>query len=278
MTAGFDAGTPNMARIYDYLLDGKDHYAADRAQARQLLQTYPPLAQMARDNRAFLARAVSWAAGQGISQFLDLGAGLPATPSTCQIARAVIPAARVAYIDTDPVVLAHARALLATPGGVTAAAADLTDPAAVLAHPDLRDLIDPAEPACVILGAVLHFLDAPAARRVTTGYARRLAAGSCLIISVARFDDQTLAKQLAAEYTPAPFVNHDPGTITSFLAGLDIIGPGLADARTWRPWTSASVPHRRTGHILAAVARVPQQSAAPARPESRDASTAPGRQ
>ena len=172
VSPGFDASTPNMARVYDCWLGGKDNYAADRAEARRLLRIYPPLRAMARENRAFLARAVTWAAEQGISQFLDLGAGLPAGQNTHQAARAVNPAAAVAYVDTDPVVLAHARALLATSDGVTAVAADLRDPAAVLADPGLRAVIDLARPVAVLLGAVLHFLDADAARQVTAGYAR----------------------------------------------------------------------------------------------------------
>jgi O-methyltransferase involved in polyketide biosynthesis len=255
--AGFDASTPNMARIYNRLLGGKDHFPADRAEAARLLAIYPPLAAMARDNRAFLARAITWAAQHGISQFLDLGAGLPAAPNTHQVARAANADAAVAYVDTDPVVLAHARALLAISDGVAAVAADLCDPAAVLADPELRAVIDPARPAAVILGAVLHFLDAGTARRVTAGYARQAAPGSCLIITVARFEDEALGKQLATEYTAGTFTNHVPDDIASFFAGWDLTSPGLADARTWRPWLPAPVPPRRPGHVLAGIARRP---------------------
>ena len=252
---GFDASAPNMARVYDYWLGGKDHFAADRDEARRLLRIYPPLAAMVRENRAFLAQAITWAARQGISQFIDLGAGLPAAQNTHEMARAVNPAARVAYVDTDPVVLAHARALLATGDGVVAAAADLRDPAAVMAGPELRSVTDPAEPMAVILGAVLHFLDADIARQVTAGYARLMAPGSCLVISVACYDDEALAKQLAAEYTAAPFVNHAPADVMSFFAGLEMVGPGLAEAQTWRAWMPGPVLRRRRGHVLAAVAR-----------------------
>ena len=178
VTAAFDPATPNMARIYDHLLGGKDAFPADRAEAGRLLAIYPPLRDMARESRAFVAEATAWAAGQGISQFIDLGAGLPVSPSVHQAARAVIPTARVAYVDIDAVVLSHARALLATRDGVTAVAADLRDPQAVFANPELREVIDPARPVCVILGAVLHFLDAGAARAVTAGYARLMAPGT----------------------------------------------------------------------------------------------------
>jgi len=235
----------------DYWLGGKDNYAADRAEAERLLRIYPPLHAMARENRAFLARAVTWAAEQGVSQFLDLGAGLPTVQNTHQAARAVNPAAAVAYVDTDPMVLAHARALLATSDCVTAVAADLRDPAAVLADPGLRAVIDPARPVAVLLGAVLHFLDANAARQVTAGYAQVMTPGSCLVISVARYDDHMLGKQLAAEYTAAPFINHTPEDIASFFAGLDMTGPGLTEAQTWRAWMPGPVLRRRTGHVLA---------------------------
>jgi hypothetical protein len=105
MTIGFDSGTPNMARVYDYWLGGKDHYAADREQAGRLLRIYPPLRAMVRENRAFVAQAVTWASGQRIRQFIDLGAGLPTVQNTHEVARAVNPAARVTYVDVDPVVL-----------------------------------------------------------------------------------------------------------------------------------------------------------------------------
>ena len=251
---GFDPATPNTARVYSRLLGGKDHFPADRAEADVLLGIYPPLAEMARENRAFLAEAVTWAAGQGIGQFLDLGAGLPATPAVHQTARAVLPAARVAYVDTDPMVLSHARALLAAPD-VAAVAADLRDPAVVLADPELRAVIDPAQPVCAILGAVLHFLDADTAREVTAGYTRLIAPGSCLVISCASYDDEALAKRLAAEYTAGPFVNHTREDVVSFFAGLELVGPGVSEAQIWRAWHPEPVLRHREGHVLAGVAR-----------------------
>ncbi len=254
MTAGFDPATPNMARVYDYWLGGKDHFPADRAEAERLLAIYPPLRDLAQENRAFVTQAVSWAARQGTGQFIDLGAGLPAAPAVHQAARTVLPAARVAYVDLDPVVLSHARALLATSDGVTAVAADLRDPGAVLADPELRAVIDPARPVCVILGAVLHFLDAGAARAVTAGYARLMAPGSCLVISVASVDDEGLGKQLAAEYTAAAWHNHTPADVTSFFAGLELVGPGVTEAQTWRAWMPQPVMRHRDGHVLAGAA------------------------
>ncbi len=229
-------------------------YCLVRGPNDSALEIYPSLAEMVRENRAFLAEAVTWAASGGIGQFLDLGAGLPAAPAVHQTAQAVLPGARVAYVDWDPMVLVHARALLAAPG-VTAVAADLRDPAAVLADPELRAVIDPAEPVCVILGAVLHFLDAGAAREVTAGYARLIAPACCLVISCAAYDDEALAKKLAAEYTAGQFVNHTREDVTSFFAGLDLVGPGVSEAQTRRPWMPGPVLRHREGHVLAGVAR-----------------------
>jgi O-methyltransferase involved in polyketide biosynthesis len=254
VSGGFDPATPNTARVYSRLLGGKDHFPADRAEADVLLGIYPPLAEMVQENRAFLAEAITWAANQGIGQFLDLGAGLPVTPAVHQTARAVLPGARVAYVDLDPMVLSHARALLAGPG-VAAVAADLRDPAVVLADSELRAVIDPAEPVCVILGAVLHFFDADNARKVTVGYARLIAPGSCLVISCATYDDEALAKRLAAEYTAGQFVNHTKEDVMSFFAGLDLVGPGVSEAQTWRAWHPEPVMRHREGHVLAGLAR-----------------------
>jgi SAM-dependent methyltransferase len=252
---GFDPSVPNTARVYNYWLGGKDHFPADRGEAACLLEIYPPLRDLVRENRAFMIRAVAWAAEQGIGQFIDLGAGLPASPAVHQAAQDVLPGARVAYVDTDPVVLSHARALLAQDDGVTAVNADLRDPGAVLADPELQAVIDPAEPVCVILAAMLHFLDAGTAREVTAGYARLIAPGSCLVISCATYDDETLAKRLAAEYTAGPFVSHSHQVVTSFFAGVELVGPGVTEAQTWRPWQPEPVLRRRDGHVLAGVAR-----------------------
>ena len=138
---------------------------------------------------------------------------------------------------------------------MAAVAADLCDSAAVLADPELRAVIDPAEPVCVILAAVLHFLDAGTAREVTAGYARLIAPGSCLVISCATYDDEALAKRLAAEYTAGQFVSHSRGDVKSFFAGLEMVGPGVTEAQTWRAWMPEPVMRHREGHVLAGVAR-----------------------
>src|SRR5579872_922021 len=180
----FDPTRPNIARVWDYWLGGKDNFAADRELATKMLAVHPPSAQMARENRQFLARAVSFVASRGIRQFIDIGAGLPTALNTHDIAQNVDPRARVAYVDNDPIVISHARSLLAKSPTVIAVPGDMRDPGTILTDPGLAELVTMTEPACVILSAVLHFTDAETARTVTATFAQALAPGSYVIISV----------------------------------------------------------------------------------------------
>ncbi len=263
MTGGLDSSVPNMARVYNYWLNGKDNYAADRAEADRLVKLYPPLPSLVRENRAFVIEAAGWAARHGIGQFIDLGAGFPVSPSVHQAAREVLPAARVAYVDIDRVVFTHAAALLATDDGVAAVEADLTDPVAVLCAREMREVIDPAQPVCVIVGAVLHFLTADDARRVTAGYRQLVAPGSCLVVSVARYDDDVLAKQLADEYKAAQFVNHSLAEIASFFSGWRLVSPWVTEAGAWQHEKTLTPLASRTGHVMAGVALLKRHDPAP---------------
>ena len=221
-TSGIDTTRPNVARVCNSLADGKDNFAADRELAGRLLEICPSLPGAVRENRAFITRAVTWAAQRGIGQFLDLGTGLPARPPVGDAARAVIPEARIAYVDHDPVVNLHVGALLAADDdGVASVSADLTDPAAVLADPALRAVIDPAEPVCLILGLVLNLMPVRQAREVVTGYADLVSPGSLVAVSCARCDDEVLWKQLGEAYTIADTYNHSPADVEGFLAGLE---------------------------------------------------------
>lgn len=256
MSEGFDVSRPNIARVYNYWLGGRDNYAADREQAEQLLRIHPGIAEAVRANRQFVGRAVTWAARQGIEQFIDLGAGLPTSPSVHETARAVLPGAHVAYVDNDPVVISHAYALLATDDGVIAVKADLRDPAAVLANEILTEVIDLSRPACVILALVLHFSEVAAAREITAGYVRALAPGSCVVVSVGGNDDP--GGQITATYKAGTLYTHSPEQVASFLAGLELVKPGLSDARAWRPaWDELPKQMPQAGHVLAVVARKP---------------------
>jgi hypothetical protein len=251
-----DLSKPGAARVYDALLGGSSGFAADRDQAQALTRICPGLPALARDNRAFLDRAVTWVARQGIRQFLDLGAGLPVRPplrNTHQAARDACPAARVAYADRDPVAAVHGRVLAGD--GVAYAEADIAGPAAVLARPDVRAVIDPAEPVCVILGLVPNLFPAQKARQVVAGYAALAAPGSCFAVSCFRCDDAALWRQLREAHTAAPAWNHAPRTIAGFLGGLELVPPGLVPVQNWRGgWHDVPTAPPGPAYVLGAVA------------------------
>jgi len=263
MGTGYDTTRPNVARVYDYLLGGFEAFGTDREQAARLLAIYPSLGIAALENRYFLARAITWAARQGVTQFVDLGAGAPVQKARAGIledthvtAQTASPAARVAYVDDDPVVLAHSRAFRARSRGVTVTAADLTDPDSVLGDRNLRTVIDLAQPACFIFGLVLGLVPAALARDVVAGYARRAAPGSCIVISCGRCDDQTLWDQLRDVYMAASAYNHARADVEGFLAGLELVPPGLVAAQNWRGGSN-DAPSTMPGsvYVLAGMAR-----------------------
>ena len=250
----FDARKPSIARVYDAMLGGKDNFAADREIAAQLVAAYPLFAKWAQDNRVFLGQAVSYAASRGIGQFIDLGSGLPTSPNTHEIARRERPGARVAYVDNDPMVISHIRALLATDDGIAAVEGDLRDPEAILAAPELAAVIDIRQPVCVLLVSVLHFVDESTARKAAAGFMRPAAAGSYLALS-AGTGDQEFEEELGPLYTAADAYNQSPEQIRGFFGDLDLISPGLVDAERWRPgWVLPQQPRRRAV-MLAGVGR-----------------------
>jgi hypothetical protein len=206
----FDTTRPNIARVWDYYLGGKDNFAADRELAGEMLALYPPSAQMARENRQFLGKAVAYVAGQGIGQFIDVGAGLPTAMNTHDVAGRINSAAKIAYVDNDPVVLSHARALLATAAGVVALRGDMRDPGAILTDPGLTGLISLTDPVCVLLAGVLHFADAGTARQVATAFTGAIPAGSYVIISVGTGEDNQLSADYRAAYTGRALVLPQP--------------------------------------------------------------------
>jgi hypothetical protein len=242
---------PNAARIYDCLLGGKDNFQADRAEAWRLLEACPAVGRLARENRGFLARAVRWLASQGIRQFIDIGPGLPTTENTHQAARSVDPSCRVVYADNDPVVVAHARALMSV-GDAVAIEADLRHPASVFAHPLTRELIRDGEPTAVILALVLHFLDADTAGQVVAAVTSWLPAGSYAVVSVA-VAERGPGEVLAREYTAARVYHHPPRQVEGFFGGTGFVPPGLVDAVDWEPCASPPPPAPSQMRVLAGV-------------------------
>jgi O-methyltransferase involved in polyketide biosynthesis len=252
----FDPTRPNIARVWDYWLGGKDNFAADRELAQKMLAVHPVSAQMARENRRFLGRAVSYVAARGIRQFIDIGAGLPTALNTHDIARQADPQARVAYVDHDPIVISHARSLLARSPGVIAVPGDMRDPGRILADAGLTELIDLTEPACVILSAILHFADAGTAREVTAEFARTIAPGSYLIISVGS-GNRSEGDNFTSAYTAAQIYIHSPEEIRSFFGALELVPPGVISVRGWYGDGPASNLKPRTATFLGGVARKP---------------------
>ena len=251
-----DTGTPNIARVYDYWLGGKDNYAADRAEAERLIAVYPRLPFLARQSRLFLARAVRWLAEQGVTQFLDLGCGLPTGQNTHEVAQAVRPDCRVAYVDADPIVVAHARALLCGPG-VAAIRGDMAEPDAILADICTQRLINLAEPTAIILAMVLHFFDAATASDIVAALTRAVPPASYIVVSVGSGDERT-GGALTREYRAGTLHNHSLAQIAAFVEDLELIPPGVTDAMTWMPGSPSQPPRPRSGgHILAGVARKP---------------------
>jgi hypothetical protein len=237
-----DPSAPNAARIYDYLLAGQDNYDADRQAAKRLLRAVPGARQAARDNRAFLARVVRHLARQGITQFLDIGCGLPAAPSVHEVAWQVAPAARVVYADNDPVVAAHARALPAARAArplVGAVQADLRHPRNLLTARPVRDVLDLSQPVAVLLAAVLHFIeDADDPHGIVATITERVAPGSWIAVSHVTDDDlepgAALTARAACAGASVPAVPRSREAVARFLAGLEVAGPGVTDIRCWR--------------------------------------------
>jgi S-adenosyl methyltransferase len=250
----FDPSKPNIARVWDYWLGGKDNFAADRELAEKMLAVHPISAQMARENRQFLGRAVSYVAARDVRQFIDVGAGLPTALNTHDIARHVNPEARVAYVDNDPIVISHARNLLAKSPEVIAVPGDMRDPGSILSDARLAKLINLAEPVCVILSGVLHFTDAGTARDVAAAFARAAVPGSYLIISVGS-GNSSEGENFTSAYTAAQVHIHSPKEVLSFFDGLELVSPGVVAVRCWNGDGPASDSKVRTATFLGGVAR-----------------------
>ncbi|WTW94108.1 SAM-dependent methyltransferase [Streptomycetaceae bacterium NBC_01309] len=242
---GIDTSTAHPARMYDYFLGGKNNFAADRAAAELILDAAPEARLVVRDSRDFLARAVRCAAAEhGIGQFLDIGTGIPAEGNIHEIAQSVYPEARVAYVDNDPIVLAHARALITGDprGRTTFVQADLRDPEKIVGSPEVRDVIDFGQPVALVLAMVLHFVrdnEDPAGIVARLGAA--LAPGSVLILSHVTYKTEEL-KRIAEEVydrASAPVVPRTREEIAVLLDGFTPVEPGLVRVSQWRPGPDA---------------------------------------
>jgi len=255
--ADFDPKKPSIARVYDYVLGGKDNFAADRELAEQLISLFPPIVVTAKENKEFLDRAVTWAAGSGIRQFIDVGCGLPTSPSTASSAHAIEPGAQVAYIDNDPVVISHLTGAFGADPLVTIVDGDAREVDATIEAVSAD--LDLSQPAGLIIAAMLHFFDRGAGRDFVARYTARLAPGSLVVLSML-LGNGGVADEFFGRYSqgPARLYQHSAQDFASFFGDLELLPPGVADARTWRPeWPKVPVPARRDAEMIAGVARVP---------------------
>jgi hypothetical protein len=260
-----DTSRPHSARMYDYFIGGKNHFAADRKTAREVLRHSPYVPTAARENRAFLGRVVRYLAAQaGVTQFLDIGTGLPTTNNVHEVAQRVDPSARVVYVDNDPLVLAHARALLTSaPEGRTAyIQADFRDPGAILANPATRDVLDFSKPVALMLVAILHF--APDEYRPAEAIATLLDAlpsGSYLAAShlTTEYDqDATSAGQQVMRSAGIVMQKRDSGDFAKLaFTGLELVPPGVVLVSQWRRDATGPVPAPHEVNCYGGVGRKP---------------------
>lgn len=257
---GLDVSKPSPARMYDYYLGGKDNFPADREAAEQVMRALPEIPQSARENRAFLVRLLGYLAGVlGIDQFVDIGTGIPTSPNAHEVARRHVPDAHVCYVDNDPVVGAHNRALRETYDGIVGISGDLREPQEIFAHPDFRRTIDLSRPIAVLCIAVFQFIPPELDPRVSTFLREAMASGSYLAISVPSADRKTHAEveRLLGPYegSTAPANLRSRGQIAAILEGFELVDPGIVPASQWHP--DLAPPPDDTGWLWTAVGRKP---------------------
>ncbi|HEU0213826.1 MAG TPA: SAM-dependent methyltransferase [Jiangellaceae bacterium] len=241
--ANIDTSVAHSARVYDYWLGGKDNFAADRALGDAMVQAIPTLPTMARANRAFLARAVRYLAGEaGIRQFLDIGTGIPTAGNTHEVAQEVAPESRVLYVDHDPIVLTHARALMTSTsqGQTEFIMADLRDPEGILADPAMAKTLDLQQPVGLMLVAILmYFHDSENPQAWVSTLFDALPSGSYMAIThpTADFDPAAFdAASTAAERAGITLVSRSKADIEEqFFKGLEIVEPGVVPVLAWHP-------------------------------------------
>ncbi|WP_255629395.1 SAM-dependent methyltransferase [Jidongwangia harbinensis] len=229
--------------MYDYYLGGIHNFPADRAVAKVLLERTPMLRTIARDNRAFLARAVRYLTSVGVHQFLDIGSGIPTEGNVHEIAQAVVPGARVVYVDVDPDAVSESLQLLAGNQYATAIRADIREPQAILDHPQVRDLLDFDQPMAVLMVAVLHFVeDTDEVCDIVATFRSALAPGSHLVVAHATLDelivDEREWEKTQREYrqqTTTPLVPREKSDVARFFDECRMVEPGLVWLNTWRP-------------------------------------------
>jgi S-adenosyl methyltransferase len=261
--AGIDATVPHPARRYNYWLGGKDNFAADRASGDELQAMFPKVRLGALANRALLQRAARFLAGEaGIRQFLDIGTGLPTADNTHEVAQAIAPESRIVYVDNDPLVMVHARALLTSSnaGRTAYIEADLNDPDSILTHRLLSDTLDMSQPVGLMLIAVLHFVHGRGqAKPIVDRLLAALPSGSYLVATHATQDfgtpeQQELYQQLLDEGRTDVWTR-PRAEFAALFDGLELVEPGVVPASEWRPEPGTPIPVRSDINVWTAVGR-----------------------
>jgi hypothetical protein len=252
-----DTAAPNVARVWNYLVGGRDNFEADRKAAKLLISVAPALVEFGLASRAFLRRTVTYLAAEaGMRQFLDVGTGMPTAGNTHEVAQAVDPACRIVYVDNDPVVLSHARALLRSEaGGVSFLDADARDPAAIIGGASRT--LDLSRPVGIVMIDILNFIED--AEGVLAGLVGAAAPGSYLVIMQPTPDELlSLAGERWNHISPIPVILRDRATVARWFTdlGLDLIEPGLVQLHRWRP-EPEDPDCSDTLPLLGAVARKP---------------------
>jgi hypothetical protein len=254
-----DTTRPSVARVYDAILGGKDNFAVDRAVAAEAVKTMGDDGNGARLNRAALGRAVRYMVGQGVTQFLDLGSGLPTVQNTHQIAQTINPAARVVYVDNDPSVYLHGRALLADDASTTVVLADVRAPDKLLALEEVRDFLDFGKPVGLILNALIHHvLDEEDPYGIVDRYKQEIVSGSYL--QMTHFCDESPESRANAEVLKRTLGRGQVRSreeITRFFDGLGLVAPGVVFLPWWQPDTLPDESEPGSTLMLCGVARKP---------------------
>jgi hypothetical protein len=239
-----DITKPSPARMYDYALGGKDNFEIDRKAVEQVATVLPDFRHLARLNRRFLVNAVKIMSEAGVRQFIDVGTGIPTSPNVHEMARESHPDARVVYIDNDPIVMAHNRALRATVDGVITVQHDARSPDAILADPKIRQTIDFDQPVGLLFIAVLHFVRRDLAADVVSRFRNAIPSGSHIAISAActdGMDPKTVAKTEAVyQNAAAQIVFRSAAQVEELFEGLELVPPGLRDVSQWRAEETAA--------------------------------------
>ena len=253
---------PSAARMYDYFLGGAANFSYDRDAAEQVMAAFPLMRTWAQANRSFLRRVVTHLCAQGIDQFLDLGSGIPTVGNVHEIAQRYRPNARVAYVDWDPVAVAHARQLLGDRDGVGVAAADIRRPAEVLAAPGVADLLDFDRPVAVLAFAILHAVpdrDDPAV--ILRVYLEACCPGSYQALShgvVTTMTDEQVERFVAAyRNTPTPATFRTADQVAALFEGYELVEPGLVLLDEWRPDDPAEAANAAGNNCYAGLGMLP---------------------